>query len=315
MLLKRKVRLSDIAQECNVSTTLVSAIINGKPGNVRYSDETRRKVRETAEKLNYRPNLLARALITRNIPLVALSIHHLPPVFGDINYYAYDVVLNGSLELYGNDRHSVLLPYRDHIEQIEKLRHLIGDGLIGGIITNYLAGEADGLVDYLRSSGIPHILLGPPFRDDVHFVHREGHVLYQKISQYCERVGLEQFLQVALDREGNLGFRDSEGRGIEDVNSVDIHDPTLLLVATGDRSTHVLLHEGGVDKKNILTLEDSRIPVYSRPALIKQSSQSRVMALAVKLICEWMTEGEMPHPQGHAVEDLEEEHTLIESRE
>ena len=48
--------LSDIARKLAVSTTLVSLVLNGKSKESRISDEVAQKVRETASKMNYKPN-------------------------------------------------------------------------------------------------------------------------------------------------------------------------------------------------------------------------------------------------------------------
>ena len=58
-----KVTIKDIAEASGVSATTVSLILNNK--EVRTSPETKKKVLETARKLNYVPNSLAVGLITK----------------------------------------------------------------------------------------------------------------------------------------------------------------------------------------------------------------------------------------------------------
>ena len=58
-----KVTIKDIAEASGVSATTVSLILNNK--EVRTSSETKKKVLETARKLNYVPNSLAVGLITK----------------------------------------------------------------------------------------------------------------------------------------------------------------------------------------------------------------------------------------------------------
>jgi LacI family transcriptional regulator len=59
----RRATLADVARAAGLSPTSASQILNGKP-NTRFSDETRKRVREAASTLNYRPNVGARALRT-----------------------------------------------------------------------------------------------------------------------------------------------------------------------------------------------------------------------------------------------------------
>ena len=69
-----KVRSKDVAKHAGVSIATVSHVVN----NTRYvSDETRQKVLDAIEALNYRPNAVARGLvtnITRKIGLVISEI-------------------------------------------------------------------------------------------------------------------------------------------------------------------------------------------------------------------------------------------------
>ncbi|MDR1512735.1 MAG: LacI family DNA-binding transcriptional regulator [Propionibacteriaceae bacterium] len=58
-----RTKIRDVAQEAGVSVATVSLVLNDAPA--RISDETRRRVREAAERMHYRPNATARGLRTR----------------------------------------------------------------------------------------------------------------------------------------------------------------------------------------------------------------------------------------------------------
>ena len=74
-----KVTIKDIAEESGVSATTVSLILNNK--EVRTSPETKRKVLETARKLNYVPNSLAVGLITKRTNTIGLLLPDISNVF------------------------------------------------------------------------------------------------------------------------------------------------------------------------------------------------------------------------------------------
>jgi len=57
----KRVTLKEIAEQLNLSPSTVSAILNNKP-NCFASKKTKRKVIETAMKLGYRPNFVAKSL-------------------------------------------------------------------------------------------------------------------------------------------------------------------------------------------------------------------------------------------------------------
>ncbi len=58
----KKTSLSDIARALGVSKTLVSLVLNNRGNEVGINKETQKKVIKMAQKLNYKPNLIARGL-------------------------------------------------------------------------------------------------------------------------------------------------------------------------------------------------------------------------------------------------------------
>lgn len=64
------VTLRDVAHESGVSVTTVSRILNKRESGVPIRDETRRRVEDTAARLGYRPNLLARSLRSQRSTLI-----------------------------------------------------------------------------------------------------------------------------------------------------------------------------------------------------------------------------------------------------
>lgn len=68
----RRITLRDVARNCNLSVPTVSQILNNRTSNF-SSEETRRLVRETAEKLGYQPNLgykIMRGISTKTVALI-----------------------------------------------------------------------------------------------------------------------------------------------------------------------------------------------------------------------------------------------------
>jgi len=63
-----RVSIRDVAREAGVSVTTVSHALNGKG---RLNVETRRRVREVADRLGYRPNPAARSLVSGRTGLIA----------------------------------------------------------------------------------------------------------------------------------------------------------------------------------------------------------------------------------------------------
>jgi LacI family transcriptional regulator len=71
--MSKKVSLKDIAREVGVSTALVSYVLNNlKEG--RISKEIAQKIRDVAQKLNYRPNQIAKSLKTNRTYTIGLIV-------------------------------------------------------------------------------------------------------------------------------------------------------------------------------------------------------------------------------------------------
>jgi LacI family transcriptional regulator len=71
--LGKRVTMEDIARHCNVSKATVSRVLSGSPGDYPVSDELVRRVKKTAERFDYRPNRMARAVSNQRTHLIGLS--------------------------------------------------------------------------------------------------------------------------------------------------------------------------------------------------------------------------------------------------
>jgi LacI family transcriptional regulator len=99
-----KTTIADVARVSDVSKAAVSAVLNDKPG---VSKETREKVLQVIQRLNYRPNAIARSLIAKKTKTIGLVIKEIDnPYFSKIMKGVFDAcskhgytVLLGSSEL------------------------------------------------------------------------------------------------------------------------------------------------------------------------------------------------------------------------
>ncbi|WP_161888627.1 LacI family DNA-binding transcriptional regulator [Pontibacter russatus] len=83
--MKKKLLISDIARQLNVSITTVSFILNGKAKEKRISDSLAEKVLKLVEDLDYKPNQLARSLRTGKTKTIGLMVEDISnPFFANI---------------------------------------------------------------------------------------------------------------------------------------------------------------------------------------------------------------------------------------
>jgi LacI family transcriptional regulator len=77
--------LKEIKGITGFSYSTISRVINGKAKEFRISEETVRVILDTAEKLNYRPNILARSLRLRKTMTIGLIVSDIQnPFFGEL---------------------------------------------------------------------------------------------------------------------------------------------------------------------------------------------------------------------------------------
>lgn len=89
--------LKDVAREAGVSVTTVSYTLQG---NKKISEETAKKVKEVAGRLNYRPSGLARSLQSKKTWNIGVFLHgYAGPIYGDILQAIHDGVSGSGYEI------------------------------------------------------------------------------------------------------------------------------------------------------------------------------------------------------------------------
>jgi LacI family transcriptional regulator len=185
--------LVDIAKETNTSVSTVSRVLAGGVIANRISKETRERVQLVANRLGYRPNLVARTLRTRRSNTIALLVSDIANPFYAViaslverrlHQHGYSLVLCNSgenptreveyLQLLNQKAIDglVLVPItidRDHVMQHipAKLPLVILDRPIPGIDTTVACDQAQSaklLCETLHKSGVRRVAVvsGPP---------------------------------------------------------------------------------------------------------------------------------------------------------
>ena len=158
-----RVTLKDIAQVCGVTPTLVSAVLNNRLGKITCVAEKKELILKTAGEMGYSPNILARSMVKKSVPVAALMFHHNDEerFFSGNGYFARrGASLTFALEKFQIE--SLLLFYRSEEEQIRKLESLWKKGMIGGVISNIFHNSHLEFVKCLKRLQIPHVVMGHP---------------------------------------------------------------------------------------------------------------------------------------------------------
>ena len=205
----------------------VSRSLNGAYG---VREETRRKVLAVAEQLNYRPNRLAKGLVTGRSRTLAMVISDIRNAFfAELARGAEDAAYRAGYEL-------VVCNSDLSSEKQMRYIHSLLEKRVEGILMNSVAGLSQAEQQELRQSGVPIVLLNRP---PAH-VHGFSTVLAgnfdggQLAGNYLIRLGHRVIWHLTGPRQhGNLAERTKGFRkGLDGANT-----EVASLIVRGHHST------------------------------------------------------------------------------
>ena len=152
----KKISIKDIAEELQVSKTLVSLVLNGKAEENRIGKEVEMRVKETAERLNYRPNPFARSLRSGKSQTIGVIV-------ADISSKFFSMIAKTIEDEAGKHGYKVMFGSTDEShEKLEDLVKVFKDrGLDGYIIAPSLGTEKQIL--QLKRDHAPMVLIDRHF--------------------------------------------------------------------------------------------------------------------------------------------------------
>lgn len=123
--MSKRVTIKDLAKKLNVNTSTVSRALNNHPA---ISDETKKKVQELADKLNYYPNQLALNLRHQKTNTVGV-------VVPEITSHFFSSVITGVQDILGEAGYSVIIcqsneSYKEEVSIVENLIKIGVDGVL-----------------------------------------------------------------------------------------------------------------------------------------------------------------------------------------
>lgn len=145
--------LKDIGDALSLSPATVSRALNGFP---EVSEKTRALVAETAKKMNYRPNQIAKKLVSGRSGMVGMilkpeSTQATDAAFYEIMFGLSDHLARRDIDLvfHASTADEILMPYKRLVEK----------NTLDGFILN-APEKNDPRISYLREHGIPFVVHG-----------------------------------------------------------------------------------------------------------------------------------------------------------
>lgn len=145
----------DVARELNLSQPTVSRILSGDRAH-RASDLTRRRVLDTARRLGYQPNAVARSLRQRRTNIVGVHTSRIYDVRNDF----FGTIVGALQCASGVHNLDLMLHSAIHGSSAEVLFNKLRDGRMDGLILH--SNTSDPLVKYLSESTFPVVAVADP---------------------------------------------------------------------------------------------------------------------------------------------------------
>lgn len=187
----KRVTLKDIAKKVGVSTALVSYVMNGKEKGKRIGEDLVKKIRQTAEDLNYQPNEIARSLrngSTKTIGLVVADIAN--PFFS----YLARCIENEALKF----GYAVIIGSSDEV--VEKSELLIST-LINRQVDGFIIAPAEGTayqINNILEKKIPLVLVDRFFPElNTNYIVIDNYQSTYDATSYLIKKGFKKIAFVA----------------------------------------------------------------------------------------------------------------------
>ncbi len=184
--------LEEIAKLSHVSRSTVSRVINDDP-HVR--SETRDKVRQVIQQLNYQPNAVARSLAAGHTRILGLIVPAgIAVTFEDPFFPTF---IRGVTSACNLNNYSLMLWLADAEYERRTINQIVRNGFLDGMILSsiHLPNE---IVSALKASEMPFVVVGQlePQMDN-HYVDVENQRGAQEIVAYLLRLGYRRIATIS----------------------------------------------------------------------------------------------------------------------
>ncbi|MEM6825126.1 MAG: LacI family DNA-binding transcriptional regulator [Pseudomonadota bacterium] len=202
---EQKVTSIDVAERAGVSQSAVSRCFT--PG-ASVSKKTADKVRKAARELGYRPNVLARAMVSGKSRIIGLVVAYLE------NYFYPEALEKLSNALQEQGYHVLVFMASQSAEKIDDVVGEILDYQVDGIVMASVAMSSD-IGERCQQAGVPVVLFNrAQDGDGISSVTSDNRAGGRKIAEFLVAGGHARFgyiggwEQASTQRDREAGFRD-----------------------------------------------------------------------------------------------------------
>lgn len=234
----KKITISDIAKELDLSATTISRAISGKG---RLSDETRNRVLSYIQENEYRPNVIAKGLAhskTYNIGVL------LPSDTNSAETPFFQKALMGICEVAASHDYDVVVTTMNE-QDISLLERIVNNHKVDGVIlTRTLVNDLP--VEFLKKSQLPFVVIGSSTDSEVIQIDNNHRAGCKELTNYLLMTGVRKIgllggnQSYIVNRNRYIGFKEA----IEESNQL-VNEELVFLNAVSkafiDRAVEALM--------------------------------------------------------------------------
>jgi DNA-binding LacI/PurR family transcriptional regulator len=181
----QRTTIADVAQAAGVSKSTVSRVLSGKTKYMR--EETRQRVAQAIQELDYRPSSVARSLVSKRTLTAGLLVSDVGnPYYAEVIHGVEDVALANGYNIF-------LCNTSYNLDYCEKYVQSLMDKQVDGVLFMSSSMPAEWMLEVSRHE-IPTVALGGEFQD----VARVGGII---------SVNFDTGIRAAIDHLVELGHR------------------------------------------------------------------------------------------------------------
>lgn len=151
----KNITIDIVSQKANVSKTTISRYLNGKFEHM--SSETKERIKNVIEELEYRPNIIAQNLKSKKTGLIGV-------IASDITNPFVSILIKGIIDVCIKEGYQVIAASADEKteKEIEYIKSMV-DRQVEGLIIN-TTGNNEEFLEYMKSKDIKMVLADRPMK-------------------------------------------------------------------------------------------------------------------------------------------------------
>jgi len=252
---KKRVTIKDVAASAEVSYQTVSRVINNHPS---VHPETRARVQEAIEALNFRPNLAARSLPQRRSFIIGLIIpYEAEFLFRDPNLLAQISGIDATAN--ARDYNLLLSTAGNSDSGQEAFDRLIRNQVVDGVIVVETSGSSKGR-EQLARANYPYVSIGyNPGMPDAYCVHSDDRAGAYKVTRHLLAQGHQRIGVINGPLTGAVSSMEERLRGHQQAlqEAGLVFDPALMVYGDYTR------HSGQLATEELLALPNPPTAIFA----------------------------------------------------